>query len=312
MIQKPVTINRLFLCDGLTMTLNLFALSPLALAYIMFVLGLQLKPKDFLSLKSSPKPLLAGLFSQMVVVPIIAFSLVSIFQPSPTMAFGMMLVSFCAGGATSNLMSFYAKGDVALSVTLTAITSLACVVTMPILISLSFEHFMGAVAGDFDSRSMSIKVFVLTTLPVLFGMATTRLLPQVMTRFGSVLQKLVNVVFALLVVGAVLSNWQVLLKQFVSIGSLVLLMVGILLMWGMNFAKLLGLPTRVQKTIAIETSLQNGAMGIALAPFIMNSTSGLPEIAIPAALYGVLMNFIVLPYVWYCQHQSVKNNHKLA
>ena len=292
--------------------MNLFNLIPFALAYIMFVLGVQLTPQDFFRLKTSPKSVIAGLFSQMVMVPLIAFVLVSIFQPSPTIAFGIMLVSFCAGGATSNLMSFYAKGDVAVAVTLTAITSLACVVTMPLLIGASFEHFMGTAAGQFDSRSMSVKVFILTTLPVLLGMITRRFAPQLVTRLQPSMQKLVNIFFALLVIGAVVSNWQVMVNQFLSIGGLVLLMAGILLVWGIYFAKMLGLPKTVQKTIGIETSLQNGAMGIALAPFIMHSTSGLSEIAVPAALYGVLMNVITLPYVWYCQNKSVNVNQKLA
>lgn len=270
----------------------------------MFVLGMQLSPSDFLALKHHPKSVLAGLFSQMVIVPVMAFLLVTIFSPPPAIAFGMMLLSFCAGGATSNLLSFYAKGDVALAVTLTAFTSLACVLTMPILIAASFEHFMGGTAGTFNSQAMSIKVFVLTTLPVLIGMTVRHYAVNWVEKYQTPMQKVVNVLFALLVIGAVASNWQLMLRHFLTIGGLVLLLAGLLLAWGINFVKLLGLPGTVQKTIAIETSLQNGAMGIALAPFIMHTTSGLPEIAVPSAVYGVLMNLIVLPYVWWCMRQA--------
>ncbi|MFW2178344.1 MULTISPECIES: bile acid:sodium symporter family protein [unclassified Moraxella] len=281
--------------------MNAFNLIPFALAYIMFVLGLQLTLKDFLALKRHPKAVLTGLFCQMLIVPTLAFLLVSMFSPPPSIAFGIMLLSFCAGGATSNLLSFYAKGDVALAVTLTAVTSLACVVTMPLLIGVSFEHFMGTSAGVFNSQSMSLKVFVLTTLPVLIGMTVRHYFAKKIDKWQKPMQKFVNVLFVLLVVGAVASNWQLMLKHFVTIGALVLLLAGLLLLCGMSVARLMGLPPKVQKTIAIETSLQNGAMGIALAPFIMHSVGqGLPEIAVPSAVYGVLMNLIVLPYVWWC------------
>lgn len=290
------------------MLTNLFNLIPFALAYIMLVLGLSLKPADFVAIQHHPRALFAGLFSQMVCVPIVAFALVSLFSPPPAIAFGIMLLSFCAGGATSNLLSYYAGGNVALAVSLTALTSLACVVTLPLLVSASFTHFMQMPAGSFNSIKLSVQVFVLTTLPVIIGMTIRHLKPDWVSQIQPIMQKVVNVVFMLLVLSAVASNWQLMLKHFMTIGGLVLLLAGILLLWGVYFGKLIGLPAQMQKTIGIETSLQNGAMGIALAPFIMATTAGgLPEIAVPSAVYGVLMNVIVLPYVWWCMRQSRVN-----
>ncbi|MBP6341560.1 MAG: bile acid:sodium symporter family protein [Moraxella sp.] len=285
---------------------NVFNLIPFALAYIMLVLGLSLTPHDFVGITKAPRVLLAGLFSQMVCVPLLALILVSVFSPPPAIAFGMMLLSFCAGGATSNLLSYYAGGNVALSVTLTAMTSLACVVTLPILVSVSFAHFMQIPAGSFNSGRLSFQVFLLTTLPVIVGIGIRAAKPHWVSKMQPMLQKVVNVLFVLLVVSAVASNWSLMLKHFLTIGALVLLLAGLLLIWGMQLARLLKLSPAIQKTIAIETSLQNGAMGIALAPLIMASgTNGLPEIAVPSAVYGVLMNLIVLPYVWWCHQQTL-------
>ncbi len=286
--------------------MNPFNLIPFALAYIMFVLGLQLKLSDFNTIKRQPKAVLVGLFSQMVMVPAVAYTLLRFFPLDPQMQFGIMLLSFCAGGATSNLLSFYAGGNLALSVCLTALTSLLSMFTLPFLVGITYPIFLSGSVDHFNATSLILKMLVLSTAPIIVGMLIRRYAENFVNRFIGGMQKVVNILFALLVVAAVAANWSVMVKQFSSVGLLVLVMAFILLWWGRTFSKVLGLDASVQKTIGIETGIQNGAMGIALAPFIMPATmGGLPALAVPSAVYGVLMNLIILPYVWWC-HTRMK------
>lgn len=273
-------------------------LLPLFLAYIMFALGLQLKFSDFSPVVSMPKALLIGLFNQVLLVPAVAFLLVSIFQPPAEIGFGVMLLSFCAGGITSNLMSFYAGGRVALSIVLTAITSMLAMITVPMLVKLFYPMFFDSLPESFAVGILAIRVLLITTVPVILGMTIHHFFPNFVCNWQSIIQKVATLLFAVMVIGAVVNSWEMLQSQLVHIGGLVLIMALVLLLLSSLIAKIFGLDVANQKTIAIETSLQNGAMGIALAPLIVGATS-LPAFAIPSAIYGVLMNAVVLPFVFY-------------
>ena len=118
------------------------ALLPLTLAYIMFTLGAGLKLSDFKVIAKYPKAFFVGLINQVVLVPLVALAVVLVTAPPPAIAFGIMLISFCPGGVTSNMLTYYAKGNVALSIALTGVVSILSVITLPILITLAFDHFM--------------------------------------------------------------------------------------------------------------------------------------------------------------------------
>ncbi len=285
----------------------MFQLLPVFLAYIMFALGLQLKFSDFASVVTMPKALLIGLFNQLVLVPVIAFFLVSIFNPPAEVGFGVMLLSFCAGGITSNLMSHYAGGRVALSIVLTAIASMLAMVTIPLLVEYFYPMFFESLPQNFAVGILAIRVLLITTIPVILGMVLQQLLPNFVDRWQGGLQKIATILFAIMVIVAIVDSWDMLEKQLVHIGGLVLIMALILLFLSFSLAKLMGLDFANQKTIAIETSLQNGAMGIALAPLIAGVSGGLPAFAIPSAIYGVLMNAVVLPFVLYHYYKLAKS-----
>ncbi|WP_434353805.1 bile acid:sodium symporter family protein [Psychrobacter sp. HD31] len=286
----------------------MFQLLPLFLAYIMFALGLQLKFNDFAPVVTMPKALLIGLFNQLVLVPVVAFALVSLFNPPPEVGFGVMLLSFCAGGITSNLMSYYAGGRVALSIVLTAIASMLAMVTVPLLVQYFYPMFFESLPQNFAVGILAVRVLLITTIPVILGMVLNQLLPNFVAKWQGKLQKIATILFAIMVIGAVVNSWDMLQKQLVHIGGLVLIMALVLLFVSFSFAKLMGLDFANQKTIAIETSLQNGAMGIALAPLIAGVTGGLPAFAIPSAIYGVLMNAVVLPFVFYHYYKLAKTS----
>jgi BASS family bile acid:Na+ symporter len=275
----------------------LVILLPLALAYIMFTLGTGLKPSDFKIITKHPKAFFVGLVNQVVFVPLVALAVVLLMSPPPAIAFGIMLISFCPGGVTSNMLTYYAKGNVALSVALTGVVSLLSVVTLPILITLAFNYFMKDQAGTISAVKIGVVMFLLTALPVTLGMLARYKFTEFMSRRSGILNGLASVFFVLIVLAAIASNWQVLQEQLASIGLELVSIIVILFIVSILTSKIMQLSWFDTKTISIETSIQNSTTAITLAPIIMATTVGLPVIALPAAVYGVLMYVVALPVI---------------
>lgn len=287
------------------------SLIPLGLAYIMFTLGLSLEPKDFAIIIQKPKAFFVGLAHQLLLVPLVAFCLVWLIKPTPEIGFGILLLSFCPGGVTSSLFSLYAKANVALSVALTATVSLLCMITMPVLIKSAYGYFFTAQSGFISITKLALTVFLLTTLPVAIGMVLRRVYAQTVLAWQPRLQHFASLVFACIVLAAVAANFGALKAQAAHIGMVLILMLILLFLLGLSVSHLVGLTWQNSKTIAIETGVQNGAAAIALAPIIASSisthsassimaTSGALSLALPATLYSVLMNLVVIPFIiWF-------------
>lgn len=273
------------------------ALLPLALAYIMFTLGTGLTVKDFKIIVTYPKAFVIGLVNQVVFVPLVALAVVLIMTPPPTIAFGIMLISFCPGGVTSNMLTFYAKGNVALSVALTGTVSLLSLITLPILIPLAFNHFMQDQASSVSAVKIGVVMFLLTTLPVTLGMVARHKFTDFMTRKSTVLNGIASLFFVLIVLAAIAANWALLKSQLALIGLELVIIIVSLFALSILTAKAFKLDWFDTKTISIETSIQNSTTAITLAPIIMGTTNALPAIALPAAVYGVLMYLIALPVI---------------
>lgn len=273
------------------------ALLPLALAYIMFTLGTGLTLKDFKIIVTYPKAFVIGLVNQVVFVPLVALAVVLIMTPPPTIAFGIMLISFCPGGVTSNMLTFYAKGNVALSVALTGTVSLLSLITLPILIPLAFNHFMQDQASSVSAVKIGVVMFLLTTLPVTLGMIARHKFTDFMTRRSTVLNGIASLFFVLIVLAAIAANWALLKSQLALIGLELVIIIVSLFALSILTAKAFKLDWFDTKTISIETSIQNSTTAITLAPIIMGTTNALPAIALPAAVYGVLMYLIALPVI---------------
>ena len=278
------------------MSNNALALLPLALAYIMFTLGTGLKPSDFKVIVHHPKAFIVGLINQVIFVPLVALADVLVMSPPPAIAFGIMLISFCPGGVTSNMLTYYAKGNVALSVALTGVVSLLSVVTLPILITLAFNHFMQDQAGSISALKIGVVMFLLTTLPVTLGMLARYKFTDFMVRRSGILNGLASLFFVLIVFAAIATNWQLLQEQLASIGFELVFIIVILFGLSILTSKAMQLSWFDTKTISIETSIQNSTTAITLAPIIMG-VSTLPVIALPAAVYGVLMYVVALPVI---------------
>lgn len=279
------------------------ALLPLALAYIMFTLGAGLKLSDFKVIAKYPKAFFVGLINQVVLVPLVALAVVLVTAPPPAIAFGIMLISFCPGGVTSNMLTYYAKGNVALSIALTGVVSILSVITLPILITLAFDHFMKDQANSISAIKIGLVMFLLTTLPVSLGMLARHKFTDFMVRRSSLLNGLASVFFVLIVFAAIASNWQLLQTQFTQIGLELVFIITILFAISILISRVLKLSWFDTKTISIETSIQNSTTAITLAPIIMG-VSTLPVIALPAALYGVLMYVVALPVIFLIKNKN--------
>ena len=269
---------------------------PLSLAIIMLSLGVGLKVSDFTRVLRRPLAFAIGAVSQVILLPVAAYLAILIFAPPPALAVGVMLLSFCPGGVTSNMISKLSRGDVALSVSLTAVISLLGILTVPILAAWSVQHFMGDAAPDVTITSLAIAVFLITTLPVLTGVATRHYATAFAQRIEPALSTLATILFIIIVVAALAANWQLFLDNIAIIGEVLVSLNLMLLILGLALATLAGLTWNERKTISIETGIQNATLGITLAALI-SGEEGFGEMAIPSAVYGITMYLCAAPFV---------------
>lgn len=267
---------------------------PLALALIMFVMGLGLRLDDFARVARQPKDFAVGLGLQMVSLPVIAWGLTFIMPLAPALAVGMILIAACPGGTTSNLLTHMARGDVALAITLTAVTSLLCVVTLPLLVGFALDHFMGQAAPELPILNTIAGVFMITTVPVILGMAVARFAPGFAGWVEPRSRPFVTVLFALIVLGAIMAEREHVLDYFARAGLAALALNVLTMAVAMVAARLTGLGPRQAVAVTLECGLQNGTLAIVIATTMLGST----EIAIPAAIYSLIMFATGSVYVW--------------
>ena len=270
---------------------------PLSLAIIMLSLGVGLTPTDFRRVAERGWVFAVGAVCQIVLIPIVAYIVIVVFSLSGAIAAGVMLLAFCPGGVTSNVVSRLANGDVALSVSLTALISLLSIVTVPLLVGWSIGHFMGEDAPDFSVASLAIAMFVITALPVCIGMCIRFFAPTFADRVEPKLIVIASILFVVIILAAIASNWGLFVENFASLGPALAALNIVTMVGGLMIAGLLGLTWAEQKTISIEVGIQNGTLGITLAPIIAGVAGGIPTIGLPSAVYGAIMYLTAVPFV---------------
>lgn len=259
---------------------------PLALAFIMFSLGLGLTFDDFARVAKRPKDFFAGAFSQIVLLPLVALILVSLWPLSPELALGVMIIAAAPGGVTSNLLTSFARGDVALSISLTAIISLVGVITIPLVVVMSYQHLMGSDdPGDISVAETALSVFVIVTVPVVIGVALRRLATRLAQALEPWSRRISTILFILVLAGAIFQERDNIVPYFADAGlvTLVLNVVMMALAYGLATALASGKEQRV--AISIECGLQNGTLAIAVAVLLF----GAGPVVIPAATYSLIM-----------------------
>ncbi len=272
---------------------------PLALAFIMFSLGLGLKFEDFIRVIKRPKAFTIGAFNQVLLLPAVTFIIILLFGVTKEMAVGFMILSACPGGVTSNVISKLAKADVALSVSLTAVISLLSAITVPLIISFSIAYFQGAEAVSVNVTGIAIKMFALTIVPMALGLLFRHFITTLAEKIEPALAGLATILFALVVIVALAANWTIFIENLFVMGPALIVLIIVLLFLGIMIARVLGLSLQEAKTISIETGVQNSTLGITAASLLI-AGEGLNIYSLPAALYGILMYIIILPVVaWY-------------
>ena len=268
---------------------------PLALAFIMFVLGLGLTGADFLRVIKQPRDFFVGAFSQIILLPIIAFILVKIWPVAPELAIGVMIIAAVPGGVTSNLLTSFAKGDVALSISLTAIISLLCVITIPFIVLTSAELLGGSnIIQDISLFSMSRDMFLIVTVPVILGMLLRKFSSGVALKLEPIAKKISIVLFILVLLGAIVAERENVISYFVQAGLITLVLNVVMMIVAYYVAQFLASGTKQKKCITIECGLQNGTLAI----FVATSIFGGGMYVIPAATYSLIMFATSLIFIY--------------
>lgn len=259
---------------------------PLALAVIMFGMGLSLRFEDFKRILIYPKAVSIGLFNQIILLPLVAFGLIKVFGLQTELAVGLMILAACPGGATSNLITHLAKGDSALSITLTAFSSLITVLTIPFIVNFAILYFItSGEAQQLNVFGTVISVIFITIIPVAIGMMVLKKAPQLAQKWDAPFRKISAIFFVVILLAAILKERENLIEYFTEAGPVALVLNLSTLALGYFSGKIFGLSKKQSITIAIESGIQNGTLGITIAAtLLVNST-----MTIPSAIYGLLM-----------------------
>ena len=278
---------------------------PLSLIFIMFTLGLGLTSGDFINLLKKPKSFFVGITNQMVMLPLGAFIIISLAGITKEIAVGMMILASCPGGVTSNMITKLAKGDNALSISYIAVISILAIFTLPLVTGLSMNHFMGAEAPPLNLLSLGLTMFCITAVPVGIGMVVR----SKNTPYADMLEvtstKISTLLFVIIILGALASEWDTFTNNYLQLGPAIVLLIVAMLTIAYTSSTWFKMSKNQSITVAIESGIQNGTVGITVGNLIINPESGLSILSIPSGVYSILMYFICLPFVfWYIRKKS--------
>ena len=271
---------------------------PAAIAFIMFTLGLGLCLNDFSRVFKFPRGFLIGIILQMVILPLFAFSLVYFWETDPELAVGLMTLAAAPGGATSNLLTAFAKGDVALSISLTATASLLSVLTIPAIMVFAHDFFVGKHLGEISVLRTALAVFVIVTVPVMAGLLTKAFAREFAAKLEARARSLSSILFFVVLLGAILQERSNIVNYFSQAGLLTLSLNAGMMAIACWVAKMAGSGERQRIAISIECGLQNGTLAITLSILFFGGDTTL----IPAAIYSLLMFISVFVFIFYLRY----------
>ena len=280
---------------------NALWLLNLALGFIMFGIALEIKPAHFKLLWESPKSVFAGLFSQFVALQLITLTLVWLMEPATDIALGMFLVAACPGGNVSNFMSHLAGGNSALSISLTAISSVAAVIMTPLVFNTMVYFYLETTSATTNFSIAFLDMFEVVILilgiPLLLGMTFTHFLPLWSKRLSAVFKWVSVLFFVFLVVLMIVQNQSAFQASIISLFSVVVVHNLAALVTGFAVALLFGLGLAERRTLSIETGIQNSGLGLLLIFTFFDQNKGM---AVVAALWGIwhLISGMSLALFW--------------
>ena len=261
-------------------------MAPIALAIIMLGLGFGLTIDDFLRVIKNFKDFIVGFIFQIVLLPIIAFTLIKIFNSPIEIAMGVMVIAAAPGGVVSNILTKFANGDVALSISLTAVISLLSIFSVPFIIFTSAELLgFSDFNGDISIINISLKMFTMVTLPVVLGMIIRKLAPEFIAKNSTLIQRISLICFIVIFVAIYISEWDKIVNWIVRAGTIALLLNLTMMFIGYYFAKLFVSGIEQRKCISLECGLQNGALAVFVGTQLFDNIVYL----VPTAAYSLIM-----------------------
>ena len=273
---------------------------PLALAFIMFTLGLGLSISDFSNVFKKPKNFLVGLVSQLIFLPIVGLILVIIWPLPIEIAIGVMLLAAAPGGVTSNILTFFARGDVALSVSLTAVMSLLSAVSVPIVLAISIGLIGdSSLPESISLTGIALSMFLIVTLPVLLGMGVRSFLNSLTLKIEKSARFISTLLFVLVLLGAILAERENVVSYFAQTGLVVLTLNILMMLIAFYWSGFFGTGMSQKKAIAIECGLQNGTLAI----FVGTTVFGGGLYIIPAATYSLIMYLTSLIFIYFIKNR---------
>jgi len=267
---------------------------PLILAFIMFSLGIGLTLENFKRIIVQPKDFFVGAFSQVILFPILALILAVVFPIPVELKVGLMLLAAAPGGVTTNIITKFADGDVALSIALTATISLLCFITIPLVFSLTYPIITGSsLPFDYSIGSIIVQIFLITTVPVIFGMILKTLLPNFFAKTERFFVNLSFIFFLLFLFMAIYQEFDNIARYFAASGLITLVLNIVVVIVALFLCGIFSIGKSQKKTILIETGLQNGTLAIVVTGLIFSD----PIYLVPTATYSLIMYVIIFIYV---------------
>ena len=261
------------------------SIAPICLAIIMFGLGLGLTAQDFLRVVKNPKDFLIGFLSQVILLPIVAIILISLISLPVEIAMGVMVIAAAPGGVTSNILTKFADGDVALSVTLTAVVSLLSIIIVPLIVFNSANYLGIEIVKEISMLNIALKMFFVVTVPVLFGMIVRSLMTEFIISKTLLIQRLSVILFLIVFISIWIEEWDRIISFITRAGLISLLLNLTMIFLGYYIAKIFasGIPQR--KCISLECGLQNGTLAVFVATQLFDDI----VFMVPTAAYALIM-----------------------
>jgi BASS family bile acid:Na+ symporter len=261
-------------------------IAPIALALIMLGLGLGLTIQDFTRVAKQPKDFFVGLLCQLILLPIIAFILIKILNTPLELALGVMIIAAAPGGVTSNILTKFANGDVALSVSLTAIISLISIISVPFIVFKSADLLqVNYFLGEISMTGISLKMFIVVTLPVIIGMIIRKFATNFIIGNNNLIQKISIVLFVIVFLAIWIEERENILSYLAQAGLITLILNVVMMVIGFYVAKMFATGIEQRKCISLECGLQNGTLAVFVATQTFNDVAYM----VPTAAYALIM-----------------------
>ena len=276
-------------------------IAPIALALIMLALGLGLTGQDFLRVARQPKDFLVGLICQLILLPIIAFLLLKIFSLPHEIALGVMIIAAAPGGVTSNVLTKFANGDVALSISLTAIISLISIISVPFIVFKSAELLeITEISKDISMIGISTKMFLVVTLPVIIGMLIRKFATNFVISKSQIIERTSVLLFVIVFAAIWVEEWENIMGYIQQAGLIAFVLNIIMMLVGYYIAKFLASGVAQRRSISLECGLQNGTLAVFVASQLFNDIAFL----IPTATYAIIMFITSIMFVFLVKKNS--------